>query len=39
MVAIDSQMRPIPIPQFHPQTDDEKKLWNEAKSIREEMIS
>ncbi len=39
MVAIDSQMRPIPIPQFTPTTDDEKKRWNEAKSIREEMIS
>ena len=38
MVAIDSQMRPIPIPQFIPDSDEEKKLWNEAKSIREEMI-
>ena len=39
MVAIDSQMRPIPIPQFKPQTEEENKLWNEANSIREEMIS
>ena len=38
MVAIDSQMRPIPIPQFTPDSDEEKKLWSEAKSIREEMI-
>ena len=38
MVAIDSQMRPIPIPQYTPTTDDEKKRWNEAKAIREEMI-
>ncbi|CAI8243113.1 MAG: putative acyl-CoA thioester hydrolase [Methanobacteriota archaeon] len=38
MVAIDSQMRPIPIPQFTPESDEEMKLWNEAKSIREEMI-
>ena len=38
MVAIDSQMRPIPIPQFTPSNDEEEKLWNEAKSIREEMI-
>ena len=38
MVAIDSQMRPIPIPQFTPDSDEEMKLWNEAKSIREEMI-
>ena len=38
MVAIDSQMRPIPIPQFTTESDEEMKLWNEAKSIREEMI-
>ncbi len=38
MVAIDSQMRPIPIPQFTPDSDEDKKLWSEAKSIREEMI-
>ncbi|MEE3135004.1 MAG: acyl-CoA thioesterase [Candidatus Thermoplasmatota archaeon] len=38
MVAIDSQMRPIPIPQFTPDSDEERKLWSEAKSIREEMI-
>ena len=38
MVAIDNQMRPIPIPQFCPKTDEEKKLWDKAKSIREEMI-
>ena len=38
MVAIDNQMRPIPIPQFSPKTDEEKELWNKAKSIREEMI-
>ena len=38
MVAIDNQMRPIPIPQFIPKTDEEKELWNKAKSIREEMI-
>ena len=38
MVAIDSQMRPIPIPQFTPESEDDLKRWNEAKSIREEMI-
>lgn len=37
MVAIDNQMRPIPIPQFKPTTEEENKLWNSAKSIREEM--
>ena len=38
MVAIDNQMRPIPIPQFSPKTEEEEILWNKAKAIREEMI-
>ena len=38
MVAIDNQMRPIPIPQFTPQTKEEEELWNKAKTIREEMV-
>ena len=38
MVAIDSQMKPIPIPQFEPETDDEKRRHAEAKRIRTEMI-
>ena len=38
MVAIDNQMRPIPIPQFKPTTEEENKLWDAAKHIREEMI-
>ena len=38
MVAIDSQMKPIPIPQFEPKSDEEK-MWNtEAKRIRKDMI-
>ena len=38
MVAIDSQMKPIPIPQFTPESEEEEK-WNlEAKRIRTEMI-
>ncbi len=38
MVAIDSQMKPIPIPQFEPKSEEEKK-WNlEARRIRKEMI-
>ena len=37
MVAIDSQMRPIPIPQFIPQNADEKQLWAEAESARDAM--
>ena len=38
-VAIDSMMRPIPIPQFVPQTDEEKVEWEKAKAIREHMLS
>tara|TARA_B100000214_G_C23925092_1_gene607926 strand:+ start:82 stop:537 length:456 start_codon:yes stop_codon:yes gene_type:complete len=38
MVAIDSQMKPIPIPQFEPETEDEKRWHAEAKRIRNEMI-
>ena len=38
MVAIDSQMKPIPIPQFEPENEDEKKWNSEAKRIRKEMI-
>ena len=34
MVAIDSQMRPIPIPQLKPQTDEEKRMWNLAQAAR-----
>jgi acyl-CoA hydrolase len=37
MVAIDSQMRPIPIPQFIPQNDEEKQLWAEAEAARDAM--
>jgi acyl-CoA hydrolase len=37
MVAIDSQMRPIPIPQFTPETDEDKLLWNRAQSARDAM--
>ena len=39
MVAIDSMMRPIPIPQFTPSTDEEKEDWRAAKAIRDHMIS
>jgi acyl-CoA hydrolase len=37
MVAIDSQMRPIPIPQFEPSTDEERALWNRAQGARNAM--
>ncbi|MDP6856894.1 MAG: acyl-CoA thioesterase [Candidatus Thalassarchaeaceae archaeon] len=37
MVAIDSQMRPIPIPQFQPSTDEEKALWDRAQNARNAM--
>jgi len=39
MVAIDSQMRPIPIPQFEPQNAEEQQLWDEAKAARDAMKS
>ena len=38
-VAIDSMMRPIPIPQFSPSTDDEQEEWEKAKAIRENMLA
>ncbi len=37
MVAIDSQMRPIPIPQFTPSTDEEQALWDRAEEARNAM--
>ena len=37
MVAIDSQMRPIPIPQFSPSTEEEEKLWKRAEDARNAM--
>ena len=39
MVAIDSMMRPIPIPQLDPETDDDKKEWAIAEEIRNNMLS
>ena len=38
-VAIDSMMRPIPVPQFTPQTDEETEEWEKAKAIRENMLA
>ncbi len=39
MVAIDSQMRPIPIPQFTPSTNEENKEHAKAKIIRENLLA
>ena len=36
MVAIDNQMRPIPIPQLTPSSDEEKEEWAEAEGIRKD---
>ena len=36
-VAIDSQMRPIPIPQMTPQTEDERRMWDLAQAARAAM--
>ncbi len=36
-VAIDSMMRPIPIPQLTVENEDEQKDWDHAQRIREQM--
>ena len=38
MVAIDNQMRPIPIPQYVPQNEQQEKIWKQAKAIREDLL-
>ena len=38
MVAIDNQMRPIPIPQLTPSSDEEKEEWAEAEGIRKDLL-
>jgi len=38
-VAIDSMMRPIPVPQFSPSNEDEQEEWEKAKAIRENMLA
>ena len=37
MVAVDSDMQPTGIPQFTPQSDEEKGLWNRAQAARDAM--
>jgi len=37
MVAIDESMKPVQIPQFTPETDEEKALWEMADTAREAM--
>jgi len=37
MVAIDESMNPVKIPQFIPNTDEEKEMWNMAKLARDAM--
>ncbi len=37
MVAIDESMKPVNIPQFTPETDEEKALWEMANAAREAM--
>ena len=38
MVAIDTQMRPIPIPQLVPESDEEIADWEDAQSIRNDLL-
>ena len=37
MVAIDSQMKPIPIPQFKPSSEEDQKMWDLAQAARDAM--
>ena len=37
MVAVDSDMRPAGTPQFTPERDEEKRLWNRAQAARDAM--
>ena len=37
MVAIDESMKPVEIPQFEPQTDDEREMWKLASDARDAM--
>ena len=37
MVAIDETMKPVEIPQFEPETDDEKEMWGMANEARNTM--
>ena len=37
MVAIDSSMKPVEIPQFVPKSDEEKEMWSQAETAREAM--
>ena len=38
-VAIDSMMRPIPVPQFVPSNDEEQREWDKANDIRANMLA
>jgi acyl-CoA hydrolase len=38
MVAVDSNMRPTPVPQHVPSTPEEEELWAAAQAARDEMI-
>ena len=35
--AIDESMNPVNIPQFVPESDEEKEMWNKAKLARDAM--
>ena len=39
MVAIDSEMKPIPIPQFTPNGEEEQRMWDLAQAARDAMKS
>ena len=37
MVAIDDSMRPVEVPQFNTNSDEEKELWAQAQRARDAM--
>ena len=37
MVAVDESMKPVNIPQFVPNTEEEKEMWGRAAAAREAM--
>ena len=37
MVAVDSDMQPTSVPQFSPETNEEKELWTRAQAARDAM--
>jgi len=39
MVSVDEQMKPVPVPAWTPETDEEKRLWESARARREARLA